>query len=214
MSDFLHSLRNNRDKRFDRTRRGYESPSYRSNDRQQNSADRKKSSYRSQQNEQAQIYAAINKLLPTIQTFLESMTEDRKRLIQTEERKAAAMEAIASSMRQSSGETDALPIMESIESVCENEACAPVQEEVLDESENLVIPPVIESMPAEEASIAPSEMESKDALSRDELVEMLKGLRREGLSYEKIAKHLQSNAVPTISGRGIWRGQAVSKLCQ
>ena len=130
MNDFLHSLRSNKDKRFDRNRRNYESPSYRSNDRMNNSDKRRKGPYRSQQNEQAQAYAAINKLLPTIKTLLESQTEDRKKLIEAEERKAAAMEAIASFLKQLSGGTnDALPVLESIESFCENDACEPVEEE-------------------------------------------------------------------------------------
>ena len=214
MNDFLHSLRGNKDKRFDRNRRNYESPSYRSNDRMNNSDKRRKGPYRSQQNEQAQAYAAINKLLPTIKALLESQTEDRKKLIEAEERKAAAMESIASFLKQlSGGATDALPVLESIESFCENDACEPVGEE------SSLVPEGAE-MQSDEQGVDPEEEKpaaeagQQTAMHRDKLVSMIQALREQGFSYEKIARHFEENQIPTISGRGKWRGQAVSKLCQ
>jgi len=214
MNDFLHSLRGNKDKRFDRNRRNYESPSYRSNDRMNNSDKRRKGPYRSQQNEQTQAYAAINKLLPTIKALLESQTEDRKKLIEAEERKAAAMESIASFLKQlSGGATDALPVLESIESFCENDACEPVGEE------SSLVPEGAE-MQSDEQGVDPEEEKpaaeagQQTAMHRDKLVSMIQALREQGFSYEKIARHFEENQVPTISGRGKWRGQAVSKLCQ
>ncbi len=214
MNDFLHSLRGNKDKRFDRNRRTYESPSYRSNDRMNNSDKRKKGPYRSQQNEQTQAYAAINKLLPTIKALLESQTEDRKKLIEAEERKAAAMESIASLLKQlSGGATDALPVLESIESFCENDACEPVGEE------SSLVPEDAEMQADEQGADTEEEKPAAEAgqpaaMYRDKLVSMIQALREQGFSYEKIARHFEENQIPTISGRGKWRGQAVSKLCQ
>lgn len=214
MNDFLHSLRNNKDKRFDRNRRNYESPSYRSNDRMNNSDKRKKGPYRPQQNEQAQAYAAINKLLPTIKTLLESLTEDRKKLIEAEERKATAMEAIASFLKQlSGGATDALPVLESIESFCENDACEPVGEESSLVPEDAEMQADEQGVDTEEEKPA-AEAGQQTSMGRDELVPMIQALREQGFSYEKIARHFEENQIPTISGRGKWRGQAVSKLCQ
>ena len=214
MNDFLHSLRSNKDKRFDRNRRNYESPGYRPNDRQSSSDRRRKGSYRAQQNEQAQAYAAINKLLPTIKTLLESLNDDRKKLIEAEERKAAAMETIATFLKQlSSATADALPVLESVESFCENDTCEPVQDE-----EPLV--PEDAGMKDDETQIAlkgkdaPAETGMPKSNQRDDLTSMIIGLREQGFSYEKIARHLEENQIPTISGRGKWRGQAVSKLIQ
>ena len=215
MNDFLHSLRSNKDKRFDRNRRNYESPGYRPNDRM-NSSDnrRRKGSYRPQQNEQAQAYAAINKLLPTIKSLLESQNEDRKKLIEAEERKAAAMESIASFLRQlSGGAVDALPVLDSIESLCENDTCEPVQEEAALVPDDDGIQAEEKQVDPEEKSIA-AETGTPKTLQRAELTDMILGLREQGLSYEKIARHLEENQIPTISGRGKWRGQAVSKLIQ
>ncbi len=214
MNDFLHSLRNNKDKRFDRNRKSYDSPSYRSNDRMNNSDKRRKGPYRPQQNEQTQAYAAINKLLPTIKTLLESQTEDRKKLIEAEERKATAMEAIASFLKQLSGGTnDALPVLESIESFCENDACEPVGEESSLESQDAGMQADDQGVDAQEEKPA-GEAGQQTAMQRDDLVSMIQALREQGLSYEKIARHFEEKEIPTISGRGKWRGQAVSKLCQ
>jgi len=214
MNDFLHSLRGNKDKRFDRNRRNYESPSYRSNDRMNNSDKRRKGPYRSQQNEQAQAYAAINKLLPTIKALLESQTEDRKKLIEAEERKASAMESIASFLKQlSGGATDALPVLESIESFCENDACEPMEEEPSLVPEDAEMQADDQGVDTEEEKPA-AEAGQQTSIGRDELVPMIQALREQGFSYEKIARHFEENQIPTISGRGKWRGQAVSKLCQ
>jgi len=48
---------------------------------------------------------------------------------------------------------------------------------------------------------------------RQALVDKVKGLRAEGLSYEKIAQQLENENVPTLSGRGRWRGQTIHRLC-
>jgi len=214
MNDFLHSLRSNKDKRFDRNRRNYESPGYRSNDRMNNSDRKRKGSYRSQQNEQAQTYAAINKLLPTIKTLLETLNDDRKKLIEAEERKASAMESIASFLKQLSGVTgDAMPVLESIESFCENDACEPVQEEAAPVSEDAGSQAGDKQVSSEEKASF-TEADSPKTEQRDDLTATILGLREQGFSYEKIARHLEEKQIPTISGRGKWRGQAVSKLIQ
>lgn len=214
MNDFLHSLRSNKDKRFDRNRRNYESPSYRQNDRMNNSERRRKNAYRPQQNEQSQAYAAINKLLPTIKTLLESQNEDRKKLIVAEERKAAAMESIAAFLKQlSGGAADALPVLESIESFCENDACEPVEDETTLVPEDTGLTAEEQQLDAKAEKPA-EEKSTQGATQNHDLVSMVKGLREQGYSYEKIARHLEENNIPTVSGRGKWRGQAVSKLCQ
>ena len=179
-----------------------------------NSERRRKNAYRPQQNEQSQAYAAINKLLPTIKTLLESQNEDRQKLIVAEERKAAAMESIASLLKQlSGGAADALPVLESIESFCENDACEPVEDESTLEPENAGLKAVEQRLDAKAEKPA-EEKATRRTKQNQDLVPMIKSLREQGYSYEKIARHLEENNVPTVSGRGKWRGQAVSKLIQ
>jgi hypothetical protein len=42
--------------------------------------------------------------------------------------------------------------------------------------------------------------------------DMIRDMRAQGFSYDKIARQLDMENIPTPSGRGKWRGQAVSKL--
>ena len=48
--------------------------------------------------------------------------------------------------------------------------------------------------------------------SKEELLVTINALRATGASYEKIASELENRQIPTVSGRGRWRGQAVSKI--
>ena len=43
-------------------------------------------------------------------------------------------------------------------------------------------------------------------------IDMIRDMRAQGFSYDKIARQLDVDNIPTPSGRGKWRGQAVSKL--
>ncbi len=48
--------------------------------------------------------------------------------------------------------------------------------------------------------------------SDDTLLATITAMRNEGVSFEKIAAELEKREIPTASGRGKWRGPAVSKL--
>ncbi len=48
--------------------------------------------------------------------------------------------------------------------------------------------------------------------SEKSLLETIIDLRNSGASFDKIASELETRQIPTASGRGKWRGQAVSKL--
>ena len=49
-------------------------------------------------------------------------------------------------------------------------------------------------------------------LSKDVLLSTITEMRNDGVSFEKIAAELEKRGIPTVSGRGKWRGPAVSKL--
>jgi hypothetical protein len=53
-----------------------------------------------------------------------------------------------------------------------------------------------------------------EKIKHEQLLEQILGLRKKGFSFEKIAQQLDSEGVPTISGKGKWRGQTVSRLCK
>jgi len=47
---------------------------------------------------------------------------------------------------------------------------------------------------------------------RSNAMKVIKAQRKKGLSFEKIARYLESRKIPTFSGKGKWRGQTVHKL--
>jgi len=47
---------------------------------------------------------------------------------------------------------------------------------------------------------------------RPKLMHMIATLRNDGQSWEKIARHMIEKSVPTVSGKGTWRGSAVKKF--
>ena len=50
--------------------------------------------------------------------------------------------------------------------------------------------------------------------NREKINKLICDMRSDGTSYEKIALHLEELGVPTLSGRGKWRGQTVYRLCR
>lgn len=47
---------------------------------------------------------------------------------------------------------------------------------------------------------------------RDMILKIIHGLRQKGQTYERIAEHLESEGIPTLSGKGKWRGQSIYRL--
>lgn len=185
MDDFLHNLRTGKDKRYDRGRRGYEPSQYRSMDRQNGMDRRKKGNFRQQSSEQA--YTTITKVLPAIKTLLETMAEDQKKRMKLEARHTIAMETIAVYLKKLSGFEGDLNSFEEIEEESQETQDMPVS----------------------------AEADADEEVSEDmgETIQIIKRMREEqGLSFQKIAAQLETEGIPTPSGRGKWRGPAVSKL--
>jgi hypothetical protein len=183
MDDFLHRLRTGKDKRFDRSRRNYEPSQYRSVDRQNGTDRRKKGGYKQQSSDPT--HTTVAKALPALKSLLETIAEDRKKLTRLEERKTVAMEAIAVYLKKLAGYEGDFPA---------SGIDAEPEEAQTESSQDI------------------AEVEN-GALDFEKTLELIKNLREEeGLSFEKIAQQLDANGLPTPSGRGKWRGPAVSKL--
>lgn len=185
MNDFLHSLRTGKDKRYDRSRRGHDNSPYRSNDRHGGNDRRKRGNY-NKSNVAENAYLTIAKLLPPVKSLLETLVSERKDFLEVEKRKAMAMESIAGYLKKIAGSND-------------DGSLSQDGHERQDISDQISISDP--AMITEESSI-------KDA----EPVSLMKELRAQGLSYDKIARQLELENIPTPSGRGAWRGQTVSKL--
>ena len=184
MNDFLHSLRTGKDKRYDRTRRGHDSAPYRPNDRNNGMDKRKRGNY-SKSNIAENAYVTIAKLLPPVKSLLETIVSNEKDSLKIEERKTVAMETIALQLQKIAGS-------DSVKS----EPVGLQNENIDNQTDAMVSENPDESIPPMET--AP--------------IDMVREMRAQGFSYDKIARQLDMDNIPTPSGRGKWRGQAVSKL--
>lgn len=66
-------------------------------------------------------------------------------------------------------------------------------------------------VPADEGRETPGTAKSPRA-ERDKIIKIISGLREKGQTYEHIAKHLENEKIPTLSGKGKWRGQSIYRL--
>jgi hypothetical protein len=77
---------------------------------------------------------------------------------------------------------------------------------------------VPDEMPRETASVEtsttspPEESEVPNSMDRDELINIIVGMRENGATYGKIAEHLDSKQIATLSGKGIWSAPTVHRL--
>ena len=99
------------DRRFDRNSRQFEHPQYNSYDRQ-NPNYRKRPAHRKNDSADA-LHELIKQTAPALKTLLEDISASHKRLADAEDRKAAALEAIAASLQHTRpGDTVPPPVTE------------------------------------------------------------------------------------------------------
>lgn len=55
--------------------------------------------------------------------------------------------------------------------------------------------------------------ERKGLLSRERVMGIINDMRKEGATFDEVAKHLISLGQPTFSGRGEWHAQTIHRLC-
>lgn len=126
-----------------------------------------------------------------IKKALEEMTEAQKRVVATnqelislEKRKVSAIEEIAALLQNIlPGQAPAIPLQAVAQAVSET--------------------------PAEPVAAV---KETSPKHDRSSIVRKIQKLRKEKMSYDKIASYLTTNGVPTLSGRGQWRGQTILRL--
>lgn len=196
MNDFLHNLRTAKDRRYDRGRKPFDNTAQHPFKRSRN-AETRKGNYR-KNGTGDQLAALLNETLPDFKNRMDEIAESQKRMAQAaerraeaEERKARALEAIAGYVEQllpSTGQqaTVAVPPAEG-----QARVTGPIDADV-----------PAEAPPAE--LVVPSD--------KQQALKLIESMRAEGESYARIAEHLEAKGIPTPSGRGQWRGPAVSKL--
>ncbi len=187
MSDFLHNLRSGKFKRTDRNSRSHNDPQHRGS-QWRGDADGRKSPY----HPSSDVVLEIKKALKDIAASHRRFADAYESKVKADERRATAMESIAEILKRR--------FARDLESIEED------REEGRVDSES-------ESEP-DSPAIHAEQTEKTNDFDREKLLTNILELRKEGMSFEKIAQQLESREVPTLSGKGTWRGPAISKLCK
>lgn len=192
MDDFLHNLRSGKLKQPDRGRRDY--TDYKGPQRRVGN-ERRRPDY----------YARVtNENFTLVKNSLDLLAENQKRIAdaivggnKTQARIADALETIANMMGRRWGHQDTMP-----------------QSPVPAETE-----PNVDAMdhitPVEAVNDRPGIGTGKEKLVEDDkpgMLEIIASMRTKGKSWEKIAHHMDEQNIPTVSGKGKWRGPAIKKF--
>jgi hypothetical protein len=202
MDDFLHNLRTGKNKPFDRNRKQFDSNGYKNPDRQGLNDNRRKDAF--------QRTPPVDHF-PAIKILLGDITDGQRRLADIYERRATAEERIASAL-----EKIAMGFSEKKQEVSNT---APEKQTSRDSRivPKSVLPEHVSQPTAQDASGDEKDDVATDVIKlgadRKSVLDMIGAMRKEQFSYEKIARSLESQGIPTFSGKGAWHSQTVSKLC-
>jgi ribosomal protein L9 len=190
MNDFFNNYRSGKDKRFERTRRPYGINQFNGSERR--TVNDKKRTIPGKTSMSPSLSNLIEETIPGIKNLLETINESQKRLAaakeevaEAEKRKADALESIASYLKQ-----------------MVNPVISPPAEEIGSEF----------SCVSEVTSLKTISAADATPVDRQKVIEIIQELRAKEMSYEKIAQQLESQGLPTFSGKGKWRGQTVHRL--
>lgn len=198
MDDFLYNLRSANQRNLDPNRRQYDQNRYnKPQDRQ--AGIQKKRPYGNHRALQTDQFNILRGLIEQMVMHQESHLDQAERAAAALERQAAAMEIIAAGLAKMSGVQG--PILGS-EAPAEEETA---QVQVAEEADAEAQPQI--SAEADDEEQAPTQR-----LPRSQLLGMIRQMRENELSYEKIAEAFNDRSIATLSGKGIWRGQSIYRL--
>ncbi|MDD2317501.1 MAG: recombinase family protein [Desulfobacterales bacterium] len=184
MSDYYQNYRSG-----NRPLRTYESGVHNPQDRQNPNYRRKNPNQRRSEVGE-QLEALLRDLLPVLSKTIESITDYQRRLTdevenkaRAEERKVAALKAIAASLRKHlAGDME------------------------IEEG----LPPVMAIESEEGAAVEPPV--SSGEMTLEKIVQIIHEMCDLGSTYNEIAQYLENKNIPTFSGRGKWHAQTIHRL--
>ena len=192
MDDFLHNLRSGKLKQPDRGRRDY--TDYKGPQRRAGSERRKPDYYAKVTGENfALVKDSLDLLADHQRRIADAMAARNK----TDIRIADALEAIATMMGRQWGYENVLP-----------QDSEPMEMEPNGASGNRLVPDEV----VDDAAEIDIGSETLSHIDHPGLLDVIAAMRTEGDSWEKIARHLDEQDIPTVSGKGKWRGPAVKKF--
>jgi hypothetical protein len=188
MDDFLHNLRSGKLKQADRGRRDY--TDYKGPQRRASNERRRTDYYAKVTNENFALIKETLDVLADSQKRIVDVLVERKK---TEARIAGALETIATLIARHLGVEEVIP---------EHKTAAVV------EDEGGMDVPILTAEPADNRP----DDEDISAEDQPDLIEIIASMRDEGDSWEKIARYFDEQEIPTLSGKGKWRGPAIKKF--
>jgi hypothetical protein len=188
MDDFLHNLRSGKLKQTDRGRRDYSD--YKGPQRRVNN-DRRKTDY----------YAKVtNENFALIKETLDALSDSQKRIAEamvergkSESRIAEALENIAMMMKGQHPEAE--------DAISQPDGTSSMAGEPR---------PDMSDAPAESSDVH-ADSEATRFEGQPDLIGVITTMRDKGDSWEKIARYFDEQNIPTVSGKGKWRGPAIKK---
>jgi hypothetical protein len=192
MDDFLHNLRSGKLKQPDRGRRDY--TDYKGPQRRAGN-ERRKPDY----------YAKVtSENFALVKGSLDILAENQKHIAdaiaageETNTRIADALEAIVDMMKGLPGNADVLST---------DRGPSQVKPET-DTVDSTALDDKVETRPAFGAG-----KKKPGGDHKSEILDIIASMRGEGNSWEKIARHMDDQNIPTVSGKGKWRGPAIKKF--
>ena len=192
MDDFLHNLRSGKLKQPDRGRRDY--TDYKGPQRRAGSERRKPDYYAKVTSENfALVKGSLDLLSENQKRIADAMAHSKK----TDSRMAQALETIATILGRHWGyESDLAQHHESMEA-----------EPTGNTTDSLVSTEVVDDVA--DIGIDGGPLRDED---KPKMINLITAKRSEGDSWEKIARHMDEHNIPTVSGKGKWRGPAIKKF--
>jgi hypothetical protein len=204
MDDFIYNVRtgniknmNKPNRRFDNNRyKGQDRP-YKSNNR--NPAKDQRKGYVNYRSLSTDQFATLKGLLGTISENQKRQVTIAESVAANQERQTVAIEQIAAHL----GKLLKAPL-----EPAQDQPIAPAKDQTSPTPTEKITTPkqAKHTKPREEVPPTPK------ASTRPELVALITQMREKRLSYDKIAVEFEKKQIPTLSGRGQWRGQTIYRL--
>lgn len=193
MDDFLHNLRSGKLKQHDRSNRSYSDSQYKGGQRRPAMDRRKKG------NDTVEQMNAIKELLEAVAETQKRIATAQEARTVAEEKKARALEVIANHIHGIfvSGADNGTG------------GFAPVPPDTVEDAQ------VIDDSPEADASESHAPLSASIKLSPEDkkaVYALVERLRKDGISWEKIARSITAQGYPTLSGKGSWRGVMAKNL--
>lgn len=188
MKDYFPGNLGGNDRRFSRNNRSYDNTTLTRN-LDPRSGNYRNNGYQRKKNNQDAAIEALSENLVIIKDQLQTISDVQKRMADAQERRADAEERHATAMER---------IAEYLMRFIDDQPPAPAEDITSSET----------SETQETPKDLPPVAKTKSA------VEIISGMRQDGLSYDRIAEQLIAQGIPTASGKGSWNRKMVSRLYQ